>query len=96
MVTQSPEQVDLRKYIETRYFGERPHIRNRRVPVATLAYNAKRHNWDVARLAHEFTLSEAEVLAALLHYEEHKAEIDAQEAAYQTDLDAAYEQHGND
>jgi uncharacterized protein (DUF433 family) len=95
MVAQSPEQVDLRKYIEIRLFGERPHIRNRRVPVATIAYSAKSQGWDVARLAYEFTLSEAEVLAALLYYEEHKTEIDAQEAAYQADLDAAYEQHGS-
>ena len=94
MVAPTPEQVDLRKYIETRHFGERPHIRGRRVPVATIAYSARSQNWDVARLAYEFTLSEAEILAALLYYEEHKAEIDAQEAAYQADLDAAYEQHG--
>jgi uncharacterized protein (DUF433 family) len=79
MSIQSPPLVDLTKYIETRFFGERPHIRNRRVPIATIAYNARTNQWDVARLAYEFTLSEAEVAAALLYYEEHKVAIDAQE-----------------
>jgi hypothetical protein len=39
-------------------------------------------------------LSEAQVLSALLYYEEHKAEIDAQEAAYQAELDEAYRLYG--
>ena len=61
-------------------FGERPHIRGRRVPVAFIAYNARTNAWDIAPLAYEFTLSEAEVAAALLYYQEHKDLIDAQEA----------------
>jgi uncharacterized protein (DUF433 family) len=71
--------VDLSKYIETRFFGERPHIRGRRVPVATVAHNYRTNGWSVAETAYNFGLSETEVLAALLHYEEHKAQIDAQE-----------------
>lgn len=84
-------QIDLSKYIETRIFGERPHIRGRRVPVATIVYAAQSEKWDVAELAYQFTLSEAEVLAALLYYERYHAEIDQMEADYQTELDAAYD-----
>ncbi len=86
--------IDLSKYIEARFFGERPHIRGRRVPVATVAYSARSEGWDVTELAHQFTLNTAQVLSALLYYEEHQAEIDAQEAAYQAELDEAYRQYG--
>jgi len=89
MTDQAPA-LDLSKYVEIRLFGDRPHIRGRRVPIATIAYNAVSQGWDVARLAYEFTLSEAQVLSALLYYEEHKSEIDAQEAAYQAELDEAH------
>lgn len=81
--------VDLSKYIETRFFGERPHVRGRRLPIGTIAHNQQTHAWSVARLAYEFTLTEAEVLAALLYYAEHQTAIDAQEAAYQAELEAA-------
>lgn len=93
MTDQAPA-LDLSKYIEKRLFGDRPHVRGRRVPVATIAYNASAQGWDVARLAEEFTLSEAQVLSALLYYEEHKVEIDAQEAAYQAELDEAQRRYG--
>ena len=86
--------VDLTKYIEVRIFQERPHIRGRRVPVATVAYNHRTHGWTVAETAYNFTLSEAEVLAALLYYQEHQALIDAQEEAYQAELDEAYRLYG--
>jgi uncharacterized protein (DUF433 family) len=78
--------VDLSKYVEKRLFGERPHVRGRRVPVATIAYNARTNHWDVVELAYQFTLSEAEVLAALLYYAEHKDEIDVQERVEQEKL----------
>jgi uncharacterized protein (DUF433 family) len=90
-----PATVDLTKYIERRLFGERPHIRGRRIPVATVAYNAHTHRWSVAEVAHNFGLSEAEVLAALLYYAENQDEIDAQEAAYQAALDEDYRRYGN-
>jgi uncharacterized protein (DUF433 family) len=90
-----PPSVDLRKYIETRIFGERPHIRGRRIPVATIAHSARSQGWDVSELAYQFTLSEPEVLAALLYYEEHKDQIEAQEAAYQAELGEAYRLYGN-
>ncbi len=93
MTDQAPA-LDLSKYVEIRLFGERPHIRGRRVPIATIAYSAAAQGWDVAQLAYEYTLSEAQVLSALLYYEEHKAEIDAQEAAYQAELNDAQRRYG--
>jgi hypothetical protein len=35
-----PAITDLSKYIEARWFGERPHIRGRRVPLAMIAPDA--------------------------------------------------------
>ena len=93
MVDKAPT-LDLTKYIETKLFGNRPHVRGRRVPVATLAYNSKTNGWDIATLAREFTLSEAEVLAALLYYEENRVQIDAQEASEQVAMDEAYRLSG--
>ncbi|MBN2304678.1 MAG: DUF433 domain-containing protein [Anaerolineae bacterium] len=94
MAVQIPSSVDLRKYIDTSLFGERPHIRGRRVPVATVAYSAQSEGWGTSELAYQFTLNEAEVLSALLYYQEHKAEIDAQEAEEQHLLDEMYQLHG--
>jgi uncharacterized protein (DUF433 family) len=82
-----PETVDLAKYVELR--GDRPHIRGRRVPVATIAHNAQSQGWGISELAYQFTLTEPQVLAALLYYAEHTAEIEAQEAVYQAELDDA-------
>ncbi len=89
MAAETPVKVDLSKYIEVRIFGERPHIRGRRIPVATIAHSARSQNWGIAELAYQFTLSEPEVLAALLYYQENKDLIEAQEAAYQAELDEA-------
>jgi uncharacterized protein (DUF433 family) len=94
--TQAPEQVDLSKYIEVRYFGERPHIRGRRVPVALIAYSAHSQKWDATELAYQFTLTESEVLAALLYYQEHQAEIDTQEATEQSKMDEMHRLYGED
>jgi len=93
-MAQPSTTVDLSKYIETRSFGERPHIRGRRVPVALIAYSARSQKWDVAELAYQFSLSEGQVLAALLYYEEHKAEIDALEAEEQAQMDEMYRLYG--
>jgi uncharacterized protein (DUF433 family) len=94
MSVNTPATVDLSKYIETRWFGERPHVRGRRIPVATIAYSARSQGWDIIELAYQFTLSQAQVLSALLYYEEHKTEIDAQETLNQAELDEAYRQYG--
>ena len=87
--TTTPPQfkLDLSKYIEVRLFGERPHVRGRRIPVATIASNANAHGWSNVETADEFGLSEMQVLAALLYYAEHKVIIDAQEAEEQKLLD---------
>ncbi|HLU09207.1 MAG TPA: DUF433 domain-containing protein [Oceanobacillus sp.] len=78
-VQEIPTQVDLRKYIEVRLFGERPHIRGRRIPVANIVRAMQMNNLSVAETAYNFSISEAEVLAALLYYEEYKEEIERQE-----------------
>jgi uncharacterized protein (DUF433 family) len=80
MSVNTPATVDLSKYIETRLFGERPHIRGRRIPVAMIVRRARANGWTAAETAYDFTLSEAEVLAAMLYYEEHREQIDQQEA----------------
>jgi uncharacterized protein (DUF433 family) len=74
-----PEKVDLSKYIEMR--DERPNIRGRRLKVAFIASAHRVNNLSIAELAYEFTLSEEQVLAALLYYHEHKEELDRQDAA---------------
>jgi uncharacterized protein (DUF433 family) len=74
------EQVDLSKYIEIQLMGQRPHIRGRRLPVAFVASAQRENDLSIAEIAEAFTLSEEEVLAALLYYREHRALIDAQDA----------------
>lgn len=49
-----------------------------------------RHEVKIQSSHTQFTLSEAEVLAALLYYEENRDAIEAQEAAYQRALDKAH------
>lgn len=96
MSIQIPTTVDLAKYIDVRLFDDRPHIRGRRIPVATIAHSAHSQHWSVSELAYQFSLSEAEVLAALLYYEEHKEAIEAQEAVYQAELDNMTRLYGQD
>lgn len=80
MSAQPPQTIDLSKYIESRFFGERPHIRGRRIPVAQIARRMRLNSLTIGETAEDFTLTEAEVLAALLYYEEHQSQLDAQEA----------------
>jgi uncharacterized protein (DUF433 family) len=93
-MNQTTPTLVLTRYIDTVLFGRRPHIRGRRIPVAAIAFNARENGWDVPRLTREFSLTQAEVLAALLYYEEHHKEIDTQEEAYQSELDDAHRQNG--
>jgi uncharacterized protein (DUF433 family) len=74
-----PETIDLSKYIELQ--DDRPRIRGRRLPVMFIAAAEQANHLSIAELAYQFTLSEEQVLAALLYYREHKAELDAQDAA---------------
>ncbi|MCA0454702.1 MAG: DUF433 domain-containing protein [Chloroflexi bacterium] len=90
---QIPATVDLSKYIETRLMEKRPHIRGRRVPVALLAYSARSEHWNAVELAYQFSITEAEALAALLYYEEHQSELDALEAAEQSELEKMQQLH---
>lgn len=83
-----PEKVDLSKYIEMR--EDRPHIRGRRLPISFIAAAEQANHALIEDLAYQFTLSEEQVLAALLYYREHKAEIDAQDAA---DAQQSHEMH---
>jgi uncharacterized protein (DUF433 family) len=96
MTIQSPPKLDLSKYIETRLYGARPHIRGRRVLVSFVASNYEENHLSVARLAAEYTLTEAEVLAALLYYAEHKAVIDAQDAEERTLFDRMHGYSGEE
>jgi uncharacterized protein (DUF433 family) len=74
-----PATADLSKYIDFKFFGERPHIRGRRIWVSMIAANEQANQWKISELAREFTLTEEEVLAAILYYREHKEEIDRQD-----------------
>ena len=93
MSVRVPSTVDLSKYIETRRMENRPHIRGRRLPVSVVARSAKAHRWSIAEIAYEFTLTEEQVLAALLYYREHKAEIDAQDEEEQRLWDEMSQRH---
>lgn len=88
------DKSTLHPYIETRIFGERPHVRGRRIPVATLAHYQRDHGWDAPTLADEFSLSLAEVHAALDYYAIHQTDIEAQEALNQAELEDAYRRFG--
>lgn len=95
MNVQVPATVDLSKYIEVRLFEDRPHIRGRRVPVGLLAAFARANDWTVAETAYQLSLTEAEVLAAMLYYEEHKEEIERQEAEEQTKFEEMKRLYGS-
>ena len=93
MTTQDPipTTIDVSKYIDITFYGERPHIRGRRLLVSMIAANAKDNEWSVARLAYEFSLSEEQVLAALLYYRENQTEIDRQDSEEQRLFDEMVE-----
>jgi len=71
------EKVDLSKYIEIR--NDRPNIRGRRLPIMTIINTKKVMDATVTQLCDEYTLSESEILAALLYYQEHQEELDKQD-----------------
>jgi uncharacterized protein (DUF433 family) len=84
--------VNLTRYIDNRFFEGRPHIRGRRIPVWVIAYTLRDNKgYGVPELMYDFDLSEAEVLAALLYYQQHQAEIDAQEDAIREQYKHFYE-----
>jgi len=83
-----PIIYDLTEYIDNALMDGRPHIRDRRIYM--IALYATSHKLSIPELADTFTLSELQVLAALLYYEQHKTEIDAQEVA----LEEQYRHYG--
>ena len=89
-----PEVTDLRKYIETRFYGERPHIRGRRLLVSMIAANVEGNTWTIAETSRNFGITESEVLAALLYHREHNDEIDGQDREELRQFDEMYCLHG--
>jgi uncharacterized protein (DUF433 family) len=85
--------IDLSDYIEMR--DERPYVRGRRLPVVFVAVTQRASNATVAELADRYTLSEEQVLAALLYYREHQAVIDAQFEADSAESAALHEKYHN-
>jgi uncharacterized protein (DUF433 family) len=79
MSTPVIEAIDLSGYIEIR--DGRANVRGRRLPVVFIAKHQQANHSSVSDLADGFTLSDEQVLAALLYYREHQAELDAQYAA---------------
>ncbi|MBZ0298885.1 MAG: DUF2188 domain-containing protein, partial [Anaerolineae bacterium] len=71
---QAISEIDWDGYIDTAFYGHRPHIRGRRILVSMIAANARDNNWPVSRLAAEFSLSEEEIRAALRYAREHTLE----------------------
>ncbi|HRF96616.1 MAG TPA: DUF433 domain-containing protein [Aggregatilineales bacterium] len=71
------EKVDLSKYIEMR--NDRPYIRGRKIPIMFLVSFQKANKASVDNLCYNYTLTEAQVLAALLYYLENKEQLDIQE-----------------
>lgn len=93
--TQVANPVDLSKYIEVRLFEGRPHIRGKRIPVAMIVRRMRTNAWTVAETAYDFTLSESEVVAAILYYEEHQTEIERQETAEAEQFQIMKQRHGD-
>jgi uncharacterized protein (DUF433 family) len=93
MTTSTPKIVDLSKYIELR--DNHPQVRGRRLPVVFIAAAERKNHLSIAELAYQFTLSEEQVLAALLYYREHQAEIDAQDAVDTQQSLEMHQQFGN-
>jgi uncharacterized protein (DUF433 family) len=71
------DKVNLSKYIDNTLMSGRPHIRGRRMPVWLVAASFE-SGMSLADIAFNYTITEAQILAALLYYREHKDEIDAQ------------------
>ena len=92
MSAAAPPKLDLSKYIELR--ENRPHIRGRRLPVMFIAAAEQVNKLSISELAYQFTLSEEEVLAALLYYREHKMEMDAQDAEDVRQSDEMHRRYG--
>ncbi len=73
-------EINLSQYIETHLMGDRPHLKDQRLPVATIAHSLRDNpSLSVANLAQQFNVSETEILAVLLYYAQHQDLVDVQE-----------------
>jgi uncharacterized protein (DUF433 family) len=84
----------LSRYVDTTLFGDRPHIRGRRIPIAVIAHNALSRQLNIEQISYEFGISASESLAALLYYQENRDEIEQQEQIEQALMDAIYQEKG--
>jgi uncharacterized protein (DUF433 family) len=75
-------------------FEDRPHIRGRRIPVEIIVSQQRLNRWSIAETAYNFSLSESEVLAALLYYAENQSLMDAQIAQSIAEHESMKQLHG--
>jgi uncharacterized protein (DUF433 family) len=87
--------IDFTRYIEKRRFGDRPHIRGRRLPIWVIG-SAVRDNEGIGipELMYNYDLTEAQAIAALFYYVLHEEEIECQEAAIHEEYRQFYETDG--
>ena len=58
--------------------GGKPHIDGTRMSVQQIAILHKSSEWSIERIAEEFSLTQAQIYAALAYYFDNQAEIDKQ------------------
>lgn len=71
------EKVNLSKYIDNSLMESRAHLRGRRMPVWLVAASFE-GGMSLARVVCNYTITEEQILAALLYYREHQDEIGGQ------------------
>ncbi len=92
MSAPASEKVDLSKYIEMR--DGRPNIRGRRLPVSFVAKDYAEKQRSLSEIAWSYTISEEQVVAAILFYLEHREEVDTQDTQLEQEFDELYERFG--
>jgi hypothetical protein len=89
MNDEQTQPTDLSNYIEFRPPDERPYLRGRCLVSIVIGYLLK-EKFNLEQVKNKLNLSNAQIAAALLYYEEHKAEVDATEQAFRDQFDANY------
>ncbi len=84
--------IDLSAYVEMR--DGRANVRGRRLTIAHLAAAIKANKGSIEETAYDMTLSAEQILAAMLYYQLHKAEIDAQDAEDAREFDKMHARYG--
>jgi uncharacterized protein (DUF433 family) len=73
--------LDVTRYIEFKFWeGKHPHIAGRRVRVSWIAHYLRDNDIGISDLARDLSLTENQVAAAMLYYEQHQEEIEAVES----------------